>query len=83
MGCHGCGMPRQRHGLSRLAEAKAWVVGAAVSQGCLWRQVQCGARILHGLAEPIQLGSAALYRLYLGIADGMFIARVRACRYSK
>ena len=28
-------------------------------------------------------GYANLYRLYLGLADGMSIARVPACRYSK
>ena len=28
-------------------------------------------------------GAGALYRLYLGVADGMSIARVWACQYSK
>ena len=38
------------------------------------------------LVKPAALGCntrCALYRLYLGIADGMSIARAWACRYSK
>ena len=35
------------------------------------------------LHRECALGAAALYRLYLGIADGMTVARVWARRYSK
>ena len=34
----------------------------------------------HGIMCRTRL---ALYRLYIGIADGMSVARVWACRYSK
>ena len=45
------------------------------------RQDAC-SRITTTTTTTTTTTAAALYRLYLGIADGMSVARVWACRYS-
>ena len=42
-----------------------------------------GGRVVRAKGTVYGASPTALYRLYLGIADGMPVARVWACRFSK
>ena len=52
---------------------------ATATEVMRWMSVRGQAGNMRGACG----GHASLYRLYLGIADGMSIAQVWACRYSK